>query len=248
MKAPKSTIITIITLTILACTIHFLTVQASTETTTIPKPSIPEFTLKYVDNSYDVPPITTTTTNPYTGEQTTTTKPGYTEKEETIEITIKNQEFTPYTIDNQQISLFYYISRKGHYTEEWGYYPSLTHNRYYTANHIYQSNSDYTIVELNAPPEGEIDFRVQAQSGYYSSVKEYFGVPGAPFTTYTFNGEVSGWSETQTITMPSSLPSPSPPIEPTATPIVTEAIIGATIIIALLGVGIGFFLYLMKKK
>jgi len=47
-----------------------------------------------------------------------------------------------------------------------------------------------------------MDFRVQAQIGYYTSIQEYIGVPGAPFTTYTFNGEVSGWSTTRTITMP----------------------------------------------
>lgn len=33
------------------------------------KPSAPEFTLKYVDNSYDVPPIATSTIDPYTGKQ-----------------------------------------------------------------------------------------------------------------------------------------------------------------------------------
>jgi hypothetical protein len=36
------------------------------------KPSVPEFTVKLVDNSYDVPP--TQTTDPYTG---TKTIPGY---------------------------------------------------------------------------------------------------------------------------------------------------------------------------
>jgi hypothetical protein len=40
----------------LAGTTHFCTVQASTDVSGIPKPSIPELTLKFVDNSYDVPP------------------------------------------------------------------------------------------------------------------------------------------------------------------------------------------------
>ena len=35
----------------------------------IPKPSVPEFSLKYVDNSYNVAP--TTTIDPYTGKTTT---------------------------------------------------------------------------------------------------------------------------------------------------------------------------------
>jgi hypothetical protein len=177
--------------------------EKPTEPVSISKPSIPEFTLNYVGNSYDVPSSTTTTTNPYTGEQTVTTEPGYHVKNGTIEVTIKNQEFTPYPIDNQYtISLFYYVSYKGHYAEDWDYYPPSTYGREYTAIFIPQSTSDYTVVQFRAPPEGKMDFRVQAQIGYYTSTTEFIAVPGAPFTTYTFNGEVSGWSITQTITIP----------------------------------------------
>lgn len=63
--------------------------EKPTEPASIPTPSVPEFTLKYVDNSYDVPSSTTTTTDPYTGEQTITTEPGYHVANETIEVTIK---------------------------------------------------------------------------------------------------------------------------------------------------------------
>jgi hypothetical protein len=175
----------------------------SEEPTSIPTPSIPEFTLKYVDNSYDVPSSTTTKTDPYMGEQTVTTVPGYHVKNGTIEVTIRNQEFTPYSIDNQHtISLFYYVSYKGHYAEDWDYYPPSTYGREYSAIFIPQSTTDYTIVQFRAPPEGEMDFRVQAQIGYYTSSIEPVIIPGAPFTTYAFNGEVSGWSSTQTITIP----------------------------------------------
>ena len=37
----------------------------------IPKPSVPEFTLQIADHSYDVPAKTTSTTDPYTGKTTT---------------------------------------------------------------------------------------------------------------------------------------------------------------------------------
>ena len=123
---------------------------------------------------------------------------------ETIEVTIKNQEFTPYSIDNQHtIYLFYNVSYKGHYGGEWTYYPSGSYGRHSTAaTRIYQSNSDYTVVSFSAPSEGEMDFRVQAQIGYYTESKLYIIVPGAPFSEYTFHGEVSGWSNTQTITIP----------------------------------------------
>jgi hypothetical protein len=34
----------------------------------IPTPSIPQFSLSYADHSYDVPAVTTSSTDPYTGE------------------------------------------------------------------------------------------------------------------------------------------------------------------------------------
>ncbi len=42
----------------------------------IPRPSIPEFTLKLVAHPYDVPDKTTTTIDEYTGKETTTTQLG----------------------------------------------------------------------------------------------------------------------------------------------------------------------------
>ena len=50
----------------LATTMYLGIVQASVDANDIPKPSIPEFTLKFEDNSYYVPP--TYEINPYTGE------------------------------------------------------------------------------------------------------------------------------------------------------------------------------------
>lgn len=45
---------------------NFCIVEASTDVNEIPKPSIPEFTVKLVDNSYDV--TTTYSIDPFTGE------------------------------------------------------------------------------------------------------------------------------------------------------------------------------------
>ncbi|MCL1977393.1 MAG: hypothetical protein FWG55_04720, partial [Candidatus Bathyarchaeota archaeon] len=39
------------------------------------KPSAPQFTVKLIDNSYDVPPSTTTTVDQYTGKETTAITP-----------------------------------------------------------------------------------------------------------------------------------------------------------------------------
>jgi hypothetical protein len=53
---------------------------------------------------------------------------------------------------------------------------------------------------LSIPDSGQLDFRVEALTGYYTT----FAIPGLPGGTgyiYTFFGESSGWSEIQTITM-----------------------------------------------
>ena len=188
----------------------------------VSKPTVPEFTLKYIDTSYDVPSSTTTTTDPYTGKQTVTTHPGYHVKDGYVEVIIKNQQFTQYSIDNHQIFLFYNFSSKGHYAEGWTYYPGDSYGREYSPIYITQTTSDYTAHNFSAPPEGKIDFRVQAQIGYYNTKELYIMVPGAPFTELTFVGEVSGWSNTQTITIGQSdsttAPNTSPPQDSTTTP------------------------------
>ena len=58
----------------------------------IPTPSVPEFSLRFVDASYDVP--TTYTIDDYTGQNIT--HPGYHVENRTIEVRIKNQPFTSY--------------------------------------------------------------------------------------------------------------------------------------------------------
>ena len=55
-------------------------------------PSAPDFTVQYVDHSYDIPP--TYGIDPYTG-QTVMTFPGSHVDNRTIDVTIKNQPFTP---------------------------------------------------------------------------------------------------------------------------------------------------------
>jgi hypothetical protein len=182
------------------------------------KPSVPEFTLKYVDNSYDVPPKTTTTTNPYTNETTTTTTPGYHVEYKTVEATINNN-----------IGASYYNFRyKGHYENEWTYFP-FDPNRslpYFLSDSYsvpYQaSNSSYTVATLppiffqNIPIGGEVDVQVQALFGDFDA--EPFGHLHLPQPTYDFyfEGTTSGWSETQTITI-GEVQTPTPSAESTLT-------------------------------
>jgi hypothetical protein len=89
----------------LALSLVFLTLSSLMMLTVAPvsaqagyKPSVPQInSIKFVDSSYDVPPSSTTTVDQYTGKETTTTKPGYHVEQTSIEVTIKNQPFTPYT-------------------------------------------------------------------------------------------------------------------------------------------------------
>ena len=126
----KPLLVTFLTATIifgfiLVYTTNYTKVQASISTSEIPKPSIPEFTVKLVAYPYDVPPTpptTSTTIDPYTGEEHVITnpgKPGYRVENRSVEITIRNQPFTEFKLDNNHISFFYSMSYKGHYEEDW---------------------------------------------------------------------------------------------------------------------------------
>ncbi|MCL2135731.1 MAG: hypothetical protein FWH37_09360 [Candidatus Bathyarchaeota archaeon] len=146
------------------------------------KPSVPEFTVKLVDNSYNVPP--TQSTDPYTGK--TTTQPSYHVEEKEIEITIKNQ--------NYPSKLMYNIRTKGHFEENWTEMFSAGGSMY-----PHQSNSKYTIITIssnNYPDGAQVDFQVEAMSGGISQ-EVYSGLGTFDY----FDGVTSGWSKTQTLTI-----------------------------------------------
>jgi hypothetical protein len=111
-------------------------------------PSVPEFTVKFVDRSYDAAP--STTTNPYTGQQIT--NEAHHVENRTIELTIKNQPFTSYQQNGENISFYYNVREKGPYEENWT--NVYTVDNYFTA----QSNTDNTtlvyLIDANAPPLG----------------------------------------------------------------------------------------------
>jgi len=179
-------------------TITPVTVQA------VSKPSVPQFSIKLIDNSYDIPASTTTTIDPYTGKESTTTTPGRRVDNWSIEVTIKNQPFKPYTTqydEYQQVvhNLYYAVHFKGHFGDEWEVF----------CQNIVQSDSSYTIITgtrsaNNYAAGTQLDFRVEAIVGYmYDMAAERrswaaFYIP----PNYTFNPEESsGWSRIQTITV-----------------------------------------------
>jgi hypothetical protein len=239
---------------LLASAVCFGTVQAVNG---IPRPSVPEFTLEYVDNSYDVPPTTTSATDPYTNETINTTIPGYHVENKTIEATI-----------NSNIGASYYNFRyKGHYENEWRYYPfdpssSLPYFLSDSYSVPYQASaSSYTVAALpsiffkDIRVGGEVDVQVQALFGDFRA--EAFGHIGLPAPTYDFyfEGTTSDWSDTQTVTIGESrTPTPSPETTPTSTPYQEpqqkeqEIIIGAAIAAAVIVAGLGFLIYSIKRK
>jgi hypothetical protein len=238
----------------------------------ITKPSVPEFTLKYTDHSYDVATTTTSTKNPYNNQTTTITVPGYHVQNMTIDLTIKNQPIPP-SIEGNKSYLLFYVRLKGHYGDDW-IYP-------YTAINSYpvQSNSDYTIISFptsygTTTHYGEnieylqagdqIDFQIKAILAYgynFSLCASY------PVYSYDYVGvAASDWSETQTLTIgesqtptpsPAATPTPTPPNfgptsspspEPALTQEQLEVIIIVAVAVAGIGAGLGLLIYLTKRK
>ncbi len=181
----------------------------------IPVPSVPEFTLKYVDHSYDVPTTTITHKDPYTGNITTETFPGYHVKNFTIDITIKNQAF-PATINGEILAMRYHIQTKGHYEQDW------------TETHAdTKSTSGYTIVSIHAnsfTPGGTVDVQIKAWLGFYHDDGMWPPSFGSP--------RPSDWSSIQSIELTNPVTiTPTIPEYPTLLilPLLTVPVIAAAI-------------------
>ena len=186
----------------------------------IPKPSVPQFTLTFQDNTYVVQPTTFATTDPYTGKQTITGSTiGAYVANASITVRITNQPFTPYTdANNNTIQLYYDVRWKGQFTDSWE--GSLFPNVYI----IQDSSNDFTNIRLGFTSNywtvydaaqinwhalgNPVDIQVEACTGYVNRT----GNPPYTPLSQTFIGETSGWSNTQTITASnaSALPAPTP--------------------------------------
>ena len=183
--------------------------EEPTEPASIPKPSVPEFTVEFFDSSYDVP--TTYSTDPYTGE--TVTHEGYHVESRTIEVKIKNEPFVSYWIQNSSsganwsINFYYNIRIKGHFSEDWNelYNPEgyihqdsgaeYTVRTYDSGESVYAIDTGSKRIEF--PANAQVDFQVEALIGYTHRV-----IMGPMYVPWVFTGEKSGWSETLTITLP----------------------------------------------
>lgn len=216
-------------------TLYSLFMVGSVFAQPIPKPSVPEFTINQVDRSYDVPVTITYSTNPFTGEKVENRTGGYRVQNKTIDITIKNQPFTPIDLGNGSIiQLYYSVRAKGHF----GDWSDASSAIGYVFKRVLASTADYTVVtliltsqfwqipgsaqpDLNIPEGGQEDFQVKAQAGYEYLYSDGHIFPiGTEFETI----KESSWSNTQTITIgEGQLPTPAPATTPTPAPTATPS-------------------------
>jgi hypothetical protein len=180
----------------------------------IPKPSVPEFTATLVQKVYNNPAVYSI--DPYTGKNITIT-PAETVETRSIFLKIKNQPFVSYSDEaGHLIELYYRVQSKGNFSDLWRLVQPGGVDGYAKA-----SNDNYTELEFGAnyyPPKAVVDFQVEAMSGY---VREYDN-PITYRLELVFEGQVSGWSNTQTIAIPETSTSTSPSPNPTPTPTVPE--------------------------
>ncbi|MGE5575377.1 MAG: hypothetical protein ACM3UL_04515, partial [Ignavibacteria bacterium] len=164
-------------------------------------PIAPEFTLQYADHSYDVPPVYKT--DPFTG-QSVISQSGYHQDNRTIDVTIKNQPFTPSTFADGNVTELRYNARlKGHF-EDWS-----TTNYSTSITEVKSTSGGYTVISfyiggLHISPGGQIDVQVKALIGYH-----YYH-PNECMGDYFVTLTDSGWSDTQTITIESNNRTPIP--------------------------------------
>ena len=219
------------------------------------KPYVPEFTVKYVDYSYYVPP--TFEIDQFTGQNVTKQEGEHVDNRSAI-FSIRNQPFTTYVdSNNNTIGLYYNFRYKGHFGSDWGYFPFSESGqswRYHSAFFVFidvppdnfssASNSEYTEILLslpflfgygNPPMNTEVDFQVQSLIGHIDYEGDGY---------YRFTGERSDWSNTQILTIGVlQTPSPEPTIEPESLPtsLVTASVITVVCVFAV-------FLLMRKHK
>lgn len=222
---------------LIASTSLILVQSVSAQSTSLSK--VTEFSLQYVDHSYDVSSQPTSTKDPYTGEVTTSTIPGYRVENKTIDVSILNPSGASY----------YNFRWKGHHEDQWHYSPFNSESNSSTAYSLADtfsapfkaSTSTYSVLSLyfirpnSITPGGEIDVQVQALFGDFRAVPygHIMPIPGGPTYDFYFEGETSDWSNTQTFQMPQALPSPTVPEFPALAllPLISAATLITTVLL-----------------
>ncbi len=252
----KKTFALILTL-IIAISFLALLIVKHANAQSIPIPSVPEFTASLVGPSYVV--NTTYSLDQDTGE--IVPQLGYTNPYSFLNITIKNQPYSPFVnpANGLTLRLMYNVRLKPHNeTDSWTEVFNPWNDGY-----VVQSNSYYTNISLSIQgqpdsPLGPItgiqaDIQVEALIGV---VTGHLALPtngGFPSVSPVFNGTESGWSKTQTIDVPANILLTTT-LNPPATYYPSDSFLLITIAISLivisilLAVIIALLLLLRKRK
>ena len=187
--------------------------------TTTAKPSIPEFQIKMTDHSQTLLPVYEI--DQFTGKNVTV-REGATFEWRTLDFIVKNQ---PVEDPN---NLYFNIRYMGEYASDWTY---LYHGDTYVRAELGQTSTIPFLVSgqalngnsyyLPIPAGATVDFQIEAMVGNIFRKSPEFA------SGYEFRGETSGWSSTQTVTIPDSSnpnpPTPTPPSDPSITPAPSES-------------------------
>lgn len=205
---------------------------AESECSSIPEPSVPEFTVTYEDHTYYVPP--TYGVDQYTGKNVTI-QGDYFADNKSIILRIENQKFTS-SVNGTSYYLFYNVRVKGHFGEDW----TELYSGDLPDNLLNESTSSHTTLSIPTgryPYGAQIDVQVKAYIGHYSQVyvppqgSFWATKPGGYITELAIDG-TSGWSGTQTLTLSTPLPT----------------LFLETLIIIVVAASLGVMLYIIKRK
>jgi hypothetical protein len=138
---------------------------------------------------------------------------------------------------------------KGHYAQNWtNLYaiedvPVASGSQYtlllYSVRHYSNAPDAYVLgdIETQFPAGAQVDFQVEAMIGYCHRILQGDVAP------WYFTGEESGWSNTQTITIPASV-SPSP----TSTPVPEFPSLTILLLLTIMVATAGLLVYHKKHK
>lgn len=214
--------------------------SASAQST--PKPSIPELTLTLVDGA--------------------------------VRVTIKNQPYVSYNdSEGRTFGLFYHLRMKDSAEDNWHYF-TYPVGGYRAPDFFPTSGSDYTTMDIPYSgnslgfnwvdftiSSGKADFEVEALGGNSTlvSMSEFSFQGSFDDYGYIFQGELSGWSDSQTIQFayPQVTPTPVPTASPTpAAPVdiltgfdwEKVAVIGLVAVVAVLAVAVAMLWRRLPRK
>jgi hypothetical protein len=189
------------------------------QTSSIPKPVVPAFTAQLIDNSYDVP--ASTSIDPYNGQTINNT--GYHVENYTIELTIVNQPFSPITVyegtSNWTANFYYNVRTKGHFANEWitlyspdSDYPKKSTSQFTIIAYSTRGDNGFEMAggTFASNPGDQIDYQVKAMIGYVSRVYDSSATNQLEMFPWKFTGQESGWSSTQTVTLPGNAATTTP--------------------------------------